>query len=125
MNLVTVNLAGLLTIGLIVWWFWLSKPRARTESGTKPIEIIVDQGVYTPSRIEVPVGRPIILRFLRKDPSPCAEKVLFNDFGITADLALNESTDVVIIPKEPGEFDFTCQMQMYRGQLVARTVKKL
>lgn len=120
MNLVAVNLAGLFAIGLIVWWFWLSKPKARTETGTRPIEIIVDQGVYTPSRIEVPVGRPIILRFLRKDPSPCAEKVLFDDFDIAADLPVNEPTDVVIIPKEPGEFEFTCQMRMYRGQLIVR-----
>lgn len=120
MNLVVVNAAGLITIGLIIWWFWLSKPRARTETGTKPIEITVDQGVYTPSRIEVPVGRPIILRFLRKDPSPCAEIVLFDDFGIAVDLPVNEPTDVVVIPKEAGEFEFTCQMQMYRGQLVAK-----
>ncbi len=120
MNLVVVNAAGLIAIGLIIWWFWLSKPRARAETGTRPIEIIVDQGVYTPSRIEVPVGRPIILRFLRKDASPCAEKVLFDDFGIAVDLPVNEPTDVVIIPKEAGEFEFTCQMQMYRGQLVAK-----
>lgn len=120
MNLVIVNSAGLIAIGLIIWWFWLSKPRARAETGAKPIEIIVDQGVYTPSRIEVPVGRPIILRFLRKDASPCAEKVLFEDFGIAVDLPVNEPTDVVIIPKAAGEFEFTCQMQMYRGQLIAK-----
>jgi plastocyanin domain-containing protein len=24
-----VNLAGLALIGLIVWWFWLSRPRQR------------------------------------------------------------------------------------------------
>lgn len=120
MNLVIVNSAGLIAIGLIIWWFWLSKPRARAETGAKPIEIIVDQGVYTPSRIEVPVGRPIILRFLRKDASPCAEKVLFDDFGIAVDLPVNEPTDVVIIPKTAGEFEFTCQMQMYRGQLIAK-----
>ncbi|MEE8387787.1 MAG: cupredoxin domain-containing protein [Acidiferrobacterales bacterium] len=119
MNLVIVNSAGLFAIGLIIWWFWLSKPRARAETGARPIDIIVDQGVYTPSRIEVPVGRPIILRFLRKDASPCAEKVLFDDFGIAVDLPVNEPTDVVIIPKEAGEFEFTCQMQMYRGQLIA------
>ena len=81
--------------------------------------MLVDNGVYTPSRIEVPVGRPIVLRFLRKDASPCAEKVLFDDFGISADLPVGEPTDVVIVPKQAGEYEFTCQMQMYRGQLVA------
>jgi plastocyanin domain-containing protein len=29
MNLILVNLAGLVLIGLIVWWFWLSKPKAQ------------------------------------------------------------------------------------------------
>ena len=120
MNLLIINLGGLAVIALVVWWFWLSRSKARSETGAKPIEIVVDQGVYTPSRIEVPAGRPIILRFLRKDPSPCAEKVLFDDFNITTDLPVGEATDVVIIPKEAGEFEFTCQMQMYRGQLIVR-----
>lgn len=118
-----VNSAALIVVGLIVWWFWSSKPRARRESGAKPIEIVVDQGVYTPSRIEVPVGRPIILRFVRKDPSPCAEKVLIDEFDIAADLPVGEPTDVVIIPKDPGEFEFTCQMRMYRGQLVVKATR--
>jgi plastocyanin domain-containing protein len=119
-NIVAVNAGSLVFIGLIVWWFWLSRPRARRESGVKPIEVLVDNGVYTPARIEVPAGRPIILRFLRKDASPCAEKVLFNDFNISADLPVGKPTDVVVIPKEPGEFEFTCQMHMYRGQLIAK-----
>ena len=113
-----VNLVGLAVIGLIAWWFWIAKPKSRKESGAKPIDIIVNDGVYTPARIEVPVGRPIILRFLRKDPSPCAEKVVFDDFDINADLPIDETTDVVIIPKEQGEYEFTCQMKMYRGVLV-------
>jgi plastocyanin domain-containing protein len=120
MNIVAINAGSLVFILLIVWWFWLSRPRARRESGVKPIDVLVSNGVYTPSRIEVPVGRPIILRFLRKDASPCAEKVLFKDFNIAADLPVGEPTDVVVIPKQAGEYEFTCQMQMYRGQLVAR-----
>jgi len=27
MTILMVNLAGLAAIGLIVWWFWLSKPK--------------------------------------------------------------------------------------------------
>lgn len=120
MNIVAVNTTGVVMIALIVWWFWMSRPKARSESGTRPIEVLVDNGVYTPSRIEVPVGRPIMLRFLRKDASPCAEKVLFDDFDIAADLPVGVPTDVVVIPKEAGEFEFTCQMHMYRGRLVAK-----
>lgn len=114
-----VNLAALALIGLIIWWFWIAKPKMnRAQSGG--IDILVDDGVYTPSRIEVPVGKPITLRFLRKDASPCAEKVLFDDLGISADLPVGETREVTVTPDKAGEYEFTCQMRMYRGSLVAR-----
>lgn len=114
-----VNVAGLLLIGLIVWWFWLAKPRARrAESGI--IEVVVAEGSYSPARIEVPAGRPVTLRFLRKDPSPCAGKVLFDGLGLAADLPLNAERDVTFTPKLPGEYEFTCDMGMYRGSLVVK-----
>ncbi len=115
-----VNAAGLVLLGLIVWWFWFSKPQARVAAGAGPIDILVDNGVYTPARIQVPTGKPATLRFLRNDPSPCAEKVLFDDFGVTADLAVGKPTEVTITPEKPGDYEFTCQMRMYRGVVVAR-----
>ncbi len=119
MTTVLVNIAGLVLAGLIVWWFWLSKPKAqRAASGV--IDVIVDAGVYTPARIEVTAGQPVTMRFLRKDPSPCAEKVFFDDLGIAADLPIGQPVELTITPKAPGEYAFTCQMQMYRGVLVAR-----
>ena len=114
-----INLAGLILIGFIIWWFWLSQPKTRRISAD-PIEIIVDGGVYSPARIEVVAGRPVRLRFLRKDPSPCAEKVLFDELGIAADLPVGQPVEITLIPKTAGEYAFTCQMQMYRGTLVAR-----
>jgi plastocyanin domain-containing protein len=119
MTTALVNVAGLVLVGLIVWWFWLSKPKTqRAASGV--IDIVVDGGVYAPARIEVAAGQPVTLRFLRKDPSPCAEKVLFDDLGIAADLPIGQPVELTVTPKEPGEYAFTCQMQMYRGMLVAR-----
>jgi plastocyanin domain-containing protein len=115
----TVNLAGLVLIGLIVWWFWLSKPKAQRAT-SRVVDVLVDGGVYTPARIEVTAGRPVTLRFLRKDPSPCAEKVLFDELGVSADLPLGEAVFVFLPPPKAGEYAFTCQMQMYRGTLVVR-----
>ncbi len=116
--LLLLDLIGFIAIGLIVWWFWLYKPRAMKGAAGQSIDIVVDQGVYTPSRIEVPAGEPVSLRFLRKDPGPCAEKVIFDGLAITQDLELNKKTTVKIPPQRPGEFAFTCQMQMYRGSLI-------
>ncbi|KPK47021.1 MAG: plastocyanin [Thiotrichales bacterium SG8_50] len=114
-----VNAAGIALIALIAWWFWLMKPAARRAEGGV-VEVLVADGVYTPARIEVPSEQPVRLRFLRKDPSACAEKVIFADLGIAADLPLNQPVDLTVTPPRTGEFAFTCQMQMYRGALVAR-----
>lgn len=115
-----VNLAGLVVIGLIVWWFWLSSPRARTVAAGAPIDILVDDGVYTPGVIEAKAGEPIELRFLRKDASPCAEQVIFEDLDISAELPVDRQKTVTVTPPAPGEYAFTCQMKMYRGKLVVR-----
>jgi len=114
-----VNLAGIAAIAFVVWWFWLSRPRA-VRAGAEPIDILVDNGVYTPSVIEVPAGAPVRLRFLRKDPSPCAEEVRFDDLGVTAELPVGKRREVTVVPAVPGEYAFTCQMRMYRGTLIAR-----
>lgn len=115
-----VNFVGVVVVGLIVWWFWRSRPKTQRATGAGPIEILVENGVYTPARIEVPVGKTTTLRFLRKDPSPCAEKVLFDALGVSTELPLGKPVMVTLTPDKPGEFEFTCQMRMYRGTLVAR-----
>ena len=115
-----INLIGLTMIGAVVWWFWLYRPEALRVAGPQPIEIIVADGVYTPARIEVPAGKPVTLRFIRKDPNPCAEKALFDSLSVSADLPIGKPTDVIVTPPQPGEYEFTCQMRMYRGALVAR-----
>ncbi len=115
-----VNLAGMAAIAAIVWWFWLSRPNARRLTGAGPIEVLVDNGVYTPGRIETPAGQPVTLRFVRKDASPCAEKVVFDSLGVSVDLPVDEPRDITLTPPAAGEYEFTCQMRMYRGALVAR-----
>ncbi len=117
-----VNLAGLAIIALIVWWFWLAGPRqgAVAESSRRPVTIVVEDGVYTPARVEVAVDQPVTLRFLRKDPSPCAEKVIFSELNVSSDLAVGKPQDIPLRPNRRGEFEFTCQMGMYRGLLVVK-----
>ncbi|MBI5450560.1 MAG: cupredoxin domain-containing protein [Gammaproteobacteria bacterium] len=112
-----INLLGLLLLGLIIWWFWGVRPQVKAMPATQPIEVLVADGVYVPAFIGVPAGQGVTLHFLRKDPSPCAEKVIFAGLGISADLALNSHTEVTLPPLAVGEYEFTCQMQMYRGRL--------
>lgn len=119
MMMLWINLGALLAIAFIVWWFWLAKPSGQrvATAVAAPIDIVVEGGVYTPARIEVVAGQPLQLRFDRRDPSPCAEKVIFADLGVSADLPLGQPVTLVITPP-PGEHEFTCQMGMYRGVVV-------
>ncbi len=114
-----VNIAASALIGFIIWWFWLSKPKAARALG-QIVDILVANGVYTPSRIEISAGKPITLRFLPKDASPCAEKVVFDQLPISAELPLGAPRDLSVTVPTPGEYQFTCEMRMYRGTLVAR-----
>ena len=112
-----VNLIGFSLIVLIVWWFWIKKPKS-FKAASNVIEVIVENGVYTPSRIEIKSGQAVKLSFLRKDPSPCAEKVIFDELGLSFDLPMNKPVLVDIQPEQAGEYAFTCQMKMYVGSLI-------
>ena len=50
----------------------------------------------------------------------CAEKVVFGDLGISADLPPDKPHDVTLPSLQPGVYEFTCLMGMYRGKIVAR-----
>ncbi|WP_323845509.1 cupredoxin domain-containing protein [Microbulbifer magnicolonia] len=115
-----INGIGLVLIAAILWWFWLG-PRRQTAaavSGAERLQILVKDGVYEPDHIRLPAGEAATLHFRREDPSPCAEWVLFPDLEVSAQLSVHSDTAVKIPAAEPGEYPFTCQMQMYRGTLV-------
>ena len=112
-----VNIAGLLLIALIVWWFWLYQPKAAELAASDRV-ITVANGTYTPARIRLPAGQAATLTFLRRDPTPCSETVLIPDLNISAALPLDKPTSIAIPPLSAGEYAFHCQMQMYRGHLI-------
>lgn len=115
---IAVNIIGLILAVFIVWWFWIAKGRSKASAEGNSVDILVDSGVYEPSEIHVPAGRPLTLRFIRKDESPCAEKVIFNNLDVSADLPVGKPYELTFTPEQPGEYEFTCQMAMYRGKLV-------
>ena len=113
-----INLTGLLLIAFIIWWFWLAQPGAGVKAGQGPVEIRVKDGVYQPARIEIPVDQEVQLKFIREDASPCAATVIFHGLDISEELPVNKPKIITLRIKEPGEYKFTCQMQMYTGTLV-------
>ena len=112
-----INILGVLLIILIVWWFWLYKPKEVTVS-KQGITVTVKDGTYQPSRLKLPSGQPVSIQFLRKDASPCAGTVLFPDFNISEELPLDKNKSIHLPAMTKGEYAFHCQMQMYRGTLL-------
>jgi plastocyanin domain-containing protein len=112
-----INSLGVLLIIGIVWWFWLYKP-AEVSAAEGVITVIVENGTYKPSRIRLAENQAAIIRFQRKDASPCSGTVLFPDFQISEELPLNKNKEISLPIMRAGSYPFHCQMQMYRGEIV-------
>lgn len=115
---ILINLIGVFFILFIVWWFWIYKKQSEAKAQGSALDIIVDAGVYEPSVIRTRAGEELTLRFHRKDSNPCSEKVLFNDLDVSADLPIGTPYELTFTPEQKGEFEFACQMGMYRGKLI-------
>lgn len=110
-----INIAGIALILLTYWFFFMKKESKAVVAGDE-ITIVV-KGGYKPDVIKVQKGKPTTLKFYRKDESSCLEEVVIPDLKIREHLTLNETTDIVINPSEPGEYEISCGMNMFHGKI--------
>lgn len=118
-----VTAGGLASIAFIAWFFWFSKREgvqaAVTSSGYQEAMVLV-KGGYTPDVIIVERGRPVRLLFRREETASCSEMVLLPAFHKSASLPTGEIVPVEFMPADAGEYEFTCQMGMFRGKIIVR-----
>ena len=118
---VVVDLVGLGLIGFIVWFFWLARTkgvRAAVTSGGYQEQMVLVKGGYTPDVIVVERGRPVRLHFRREETAVCSEMVIFSEFNKSARLPTGETVAIELMADKPGEYEFACQMGMFRGRLI-------
>ena len=118
---VVVDVVGVALTAFIVWFFWLVKAksvRAAATSGGYQEQMVLVKGGYTPDVIVVEAGKPVRLNFVRQESASCSEMVLLPAFGKSAKLPEGVTVPVEFLPKERGEFEFTCQMGMFRGKVI-------
>lgn len=121
-DVILVDVGIVAAIAWVVWYFWLSEQeavRAAVAGAVQEVRIRV-KGGYDPNVIAVDAGRPVRLHFNRQETAACSDRVVFPDFEISRDLPAGELVTIELTPEEPGEYEFTCQMGMLRGKLVAR-----
>ena len=121
---IVVTIAGLAIIVWIVWYFWLWKGETveaqSREKGLQEVDVTV-KGGYQPASIKVKAGRPLRLNFTRREASTCGEEVVLPAFGKRAHLPQDQTVSVEVTPEEPGEYEFTCGMNMYKGKLIVES----
>ena len=118
---IVVDVVGLALIGSIVWFFWLVKTKgvkAALTSGGYQEQMVLVKGGYTPDVIVVERGKPVRLNFVRQESASCSEMVLFPAFNKSASLPEGETVPVEFLPKDAGEYEFQCQMGMFRGTII-------
>ena len=120
---IIVTLLGLGLIGWIIWYFWLWKGEAvmaqASAGGAQVVDVTV-KGGYQPASIIAKAGQPLRLNFTRRESTPCGEEVVLPEFGKRAHLPENRTVLIEIVPERPGEYEFTCGMNMYRGKIIAQ-----
>lgn len=118
---IVITVLGFALIAFIVWFFWLKKAKgtraAVTSSGHQEAMILV-KGGYTPDVVVVTHGKPVRLNFRREESASCSEMVIIADFDKSAQLPTGETVAVEFVPEKPGVYEFSCQMGMFRGQLI-------
>lgn len=118
-----VTLLGIGVICWIIWYFWLWKGESvaarKSDGGVQEIDVTV-KGGYQPAIITVKAGQLLRLNFTRRESSLCGEEVLLPDFGRRAHLPQDLTVPIEVTPEKPGEYEFTCGMNMYKGKLIVQ-----
>jgi plastocyanin domain-containing protein len=117
---IAVLIGGIaLSLG-ILWYFFGPKQRTSasvSDAGIQEVKINV-KGAYSPDVIVVKQGVPVRLDFYRDETASCSEEVILSDFGIARKLPAFKTTSIEFTPDKPGEFTFTCGMNMLHGKLI-------
>lgn len=107
------------SLTVIVWALFAARQRRIATTPTpEQVRRIRIYGDYQPAEVHVRAGEPARLIFRREETAPCSERVVFPDYGISVMLPPFEDVAVDLPASEPGEHEFTCQMQILHGRLI-------
>ncbi len=75
-------------------------------------------GGYEPDVVRVPAGRSARIAFTREELAPGSERVVFPALGLNVALPAYEEVVVDLGDRQPGRYEFTCQMGVLHGLVI-------
>lgn len=81
---------------------------------------VLVNGGYEPAEAVFTQGVPAELTFNRIKDAGCLDQVHSTDLNFSEDLPLNQPQTVTIDTSKPGEYAFSCGMDMFFGKVVVQ-----
>ncbi len=96
-------------------------PRAKPAAPTR-VQIVVTGAGFEPKNVEVPRGKPVILRFERQVERTCGTEVVMVVGGkkIVKDLPLHTPVELALTFRTAGTVKYSCAMDMIRGTITVK-----
>jgi thiol-disulfide isomerase/thioredoxin len=99
------------------------RARVAVPANARRISIDVVDGGYTPARIEVKAGEPVVIVFTRRSDATCATDVHFvlpDGTRVDEELPRGKPVEIPLRLERAGEVTYACGMNMLRGTIVVR-----
>lgn len=91
-----------------------------TELQLQTATVILTEKGYQPGSLRLRPGIRARVTFVRKAEATCGTELVLADYDIRRDLPLNQPVAIEFTPNKPGEFKFSCGMDMLRGTIVVK-----
>jgi plastocyanin domain-containing protein len=82
-----------------------------------PIHLQVVPDGFEPNVITVRQGQPVTLIVTRTTDKTCATEFVLKDHNINQPLPLNQPVTITFTPDKPGDLQYSCAMDMFRGTI--------
>ena len=98
------------------------KPTQPKPAAAIRIQIAVTRAGFEPKNVDVPRGKPVILRFERQIERTCGTEVVMVVDGkkIVKDLPLNTPVELALTFRTAGVVKYSCAMDMIRGTITVQ-----
>ncbi|MBI1762720.1 MAG: efflux RND transporter periplasmic adaptor subunit [Acidobacteria bacterium] len=94
--------------------------KAATAAEIQTATVVLNEKGYQPGTLRLRPGIRARVTFLRKVEATCGTEIVLADYGIKRALPLGQPVTIEFTPAKPGEFKFSCGMDMLQGSIVVK-----